>query len=176
MPLAKKISLAVCRFLSIVGILCFLAPSLTQGILPSSFEWPIGYASNVITTPAGLHIVPHDSSGRIQIYNSDWKFIRGWNVPASGGAFKLISFDPETQQLEVVTARGNHEYIYNMNGELWSEEIYLPDTYDSFPNTGISVWVPTYFWLLPLTHPFLAIATAAIAGLARKKLNKNKSK
>src|SRR2546423_1685308 len=51
-----------------------------------SFEWPIGYTSGVSRTPSGDLVVPHDPSGRLQIYDGDRRFLRGWRV-GSGKPF-----------------------------------------------------------------------------------------
>src|SRR5438270_13980897 len=76
--------------------------------LPSSFEWPMGYAQGVVTTREGLHVVPHTPTGRIQIYDADWSFVRGWHVEAGGGDFRLL--EPAMGQLHVITARGAWHY------------------------------------------------------------------
>lgn len=175
----KKLIQAIFLFLLIAGFLCFLAPAALIGshdILPASFEWPIGYADNVITTHSGQHIVPHTPSGRIQIYDSDWKFIRGWNVGASGGDFRVMPFNESTQQIEVITARGNWKYHFDMNGNELSKEAYSPTAYSSFPKTGTSLWVATPFWLMPLSHPFIAWGVGALGMLGLHLSKKKKLK
>ena len=161
----KKTIFAICVFLSLAGFTCFLAPAIFIGhheAFPDSFEWPVGHADNVISTQSGLRIVPHIPSGRIQIYNSDWRFVRGWNVDALGGTFKVMPFDENKEQIDIVTARGNWKYTFDINGKLLLKQSYLPATYNSFPKAGISAVVPTSIWLLPLTNPFIAWGMTAI--------------
>ena len=63
----------------------FFAPFIVGNFvsLPNSFEWPVGHASNVVTTTSGFRIVPIVPYDRVQIYDAKWKFIRGWQVPAA---------------------------------------------------------------------------------------------
>jgi hypothetical protein len=82
----------VMYFFVLIGASGFFAAALSAvGIfkLPSSREWPAGYVSGVVTTPDGKYIVPLVPSGRVQLYDSQWHFIRGWNVDAGGGDFKV---------------------------------------------------------------------------------------
>jgi GntP family permease len=78
--------------LILIGAGGFFAAALSAtGVIkpPTSFEWPAGYVRGVVTAVDGKHIVPLILSGRLQIYDSQWHFIRGWNVDASGGDFKV---------------------------------------------------------------------------------------
>jgi hypothetical protein len=38
--------------------------------LPTRFEWPVGYTGGVVSSAEGLHVVPHDPTGRIQVYDA----------------------------------------------------------------------------------------------------------
>jgi hypothetical protein len=62
--------------------------SLGMVKLPPSFEWPPGYVNGVVTSPSGLCIVPLDPSGRVQVYGSDWRYLRGWQVARKVGRSK----------------------------------------------------------------------------------------
>src|SRR3984957_4348023 len=69
--------------LVLVGAGGFFAAALSAtGIikLPSSYEWPAGYVRGGVTTADGKYIVPLMPSGRLQIYDSQWHFIRSWKV------------------------------------------------------------------------------------------------
>ena len=72
--------------------------------LPSNFEWPIGFADGILTMTNGIYVVPHTPTGRIQIYDANWKFQRGWFVDASAGTFKLRI--ESSNRIEMITARG----------------------------------------------------------------------
>jgi hypothetical protein len=143
--------------------------------LPNSFEWPIGYAKGVISTKSGLYIVPHTPSGRIQIYDSNWSFIRGWHVDAGGGIFKLAASGDDC--FDVITARGNHFYVFNTKGKLLSEQTYSSEeTYSSFPNQGTAYIVPTspFFWVF--SHPFFSWSAAMIGIITLGRLDKANKK
>jgi len=151
-----------------IGALGFFGSALAAmgGLnwLSQSFEWPVGHATGVVSTKDGYRVVPHTASGRVQIYDSNWKFLRGWNVDAGAGTFKL--FITDTNHIHVITARLNRHYVYDINGNLVSQESY-PATgagYSSFPSEGINCYVPTPIWLWVFTSPFYSWAVA-MAGL-----------
>lgn len=127
--------------------------------LPSSFEWPVGSAENVLVTADGSHIVPLTPSGRIQIYSRDRKFERGWTVDAGGGTFKLLPAGKN--DVFVYTARGSMKYHYDIYGRLLSSEKYDPQGYSDLEKAGIIVEIPTPFYLMVFTHPFAAWLAAA---------------
>jgi hypothetical protein len=128
--------------------------------LPNSFEWPVGYTGGVVSTADGVRVVPHTPSGRIQIYDADWTFVTGWHVDANGGTFKLLA--PSGHRIEVITARGRWHYVFAMDGTLISKNCYEPKSYDSFPNAGESMVVPTAPWLWTFSHPGISWAVLAI--------------
>ena len=185
----KALAAALCVLMLITGMICFFLPllvNLNPGILPDSFEWPLGYCENVITTEDGRHIVHNVPAGRIQIYSSDWRFTRGWNIPDANMVFIVMPFVEDTQQIKVVGHRGGRgsdadrlsvTYFFDMNGKLLSRETFAFSRaeYDSLPTAGDSLWVPTRFWLLPLANPAVAWGMAVTAGivlvLMRRKTN-----
>jgi len=128
--------------------------------LPNSFEWPVGYASGIIRTGNGLYVVPHTAAGRIQIYDSNWKFQRGWPVDAGGGTFKLVPSGED--QFDVITARMQLHYVFNTNGKWISKTEYPPASYDSFHDSGQSFVVPTAPWLWAFTNPFISLAAIMV--------------
>lgn len=154
-------------FFLVVGATGFFGSALSAfgglNCLPNSFEWPVGSSEGVISTPEGKHIVPLTSCGRIQVYNPDWSFVTGWPIDAAGGTFKLLW--PTDGSIEVVTARGNLRYVFDMEGRLISKDSYKPDTYDSFPDLGQPVVVPTSPWLWVFSKPGYSWA-ALVIGMA----------
>jgi hypothetical protein len=168
--------LAILSFLVLIGAGGFFAAALSaMGVikLPASREWPAGYVNGVVTTGRGDHIVPLMPSGRIQLYDAQWHFIRGWNVDAAGGDFK-VEYTPEGL-IEVFTARGSHHYSFTEDGRLIVPARTLPETFASLPR-GESVVVPTspLFWVF--SSPFLSLGLSAIGfiGLAAlKKIDMN---
>lgn len=141
-----------------------------------SFEWPIGYTTQAVTTKHGLHIVPHTPSGRVQVYDAKWKFLRGWHVDASGGTFKLTSTNSNT--VDLITARGNWQYVFDFEGKLLSKSNYDPSSYSKFPDIGEFHVVPTAPWLWLFTNPFLSWGTAVsgmILLIIEKKMKKRRN-
>jgi hypothetical protein len=133
----------VSGLLIFIGFAGFFAEmSSAEGMLelPKSYEWPAGYTSGIVTTPSGLYIVPLVPEGRIQLYDSNWHFLRGWNVDAMGGDFKVFT-EPDAK-IEVLTARGAHRYTFTENGDFLSVAS-LSDSYSSLPKGGQSLFVPT---------------------------------
>ena len=101
----------------------------------------MGYASGVVSTKDHFFVVPHTPSGRVQVYDRNWKFVRGWHVDAGGGTFKLSA--SQADRVEAITARGQWHYVFDLSGKLLSKENYTPRSYSSFSNEGGSHLVPT---------------------------------
>jgi hypothetical protein len=164
--------------LIMIGALGFFGTALSAlgalSWLPASFEWPIGLASGVVTTGDRYYVVPHTSSGRVQVYDRDWKFLRGWSLVSGGtGGFKLYVTD--TNHVHVVTLRGRMHYTYDLRGKLLTSENYadIGITYASFPDDGVSCDVPTPIWLWffssPLFSWFAAMAGMCLLAFKEKK-------
>jgi hypothetical protein len=160
----KRWLTAVGGGLAVIGGLGFLgaAFSAAGGLrwLPPDFEWPIGFANGALTTLDGKHVVPHTASGRIQVYDPDWKFVTGWFVNAGGGKFKIGL--KGRNYIEVITARREMRYLFTIHGYLLVSETYKPLTYSDFTTSGKSVVVPTHWWLWPFTTPFFSWFIAAV--------------
>jgi hypothetical protein len=73
--------------------------------LPPEFELPAGRVSGVIDLRDGTHVVPLEHAGRIQLYDAEWRFKRGWQVDASGGAFALDRLARDNIQVASVRPR-----------------------------------------------------------------------
>jgi hypothetical protein len=143
-----------------IGALGFFGTALAAtgalNWLPLSFEWPIGHANGIATMPDGTHVVPHTPSNRIQIYDSNWRFLRGWFVDASAGTFKIKPLNQT--KVQIITARGQMRYVYDLNGNLLSAETYRPLSFSDFSGSHESAIVPTPFYLYGFTHPGIAWA------------------
>ena len=123
----KRVCLFIGSGLAVVGALGFFGSAFSSagGLnwLPDSFEWPAGYVTGVATTPNGLFIVPLTPSGRIQVYDADWKFVRGWHLDAGGGTFKVRALAAD--RIEVFTARGQWHYVFDEQGRMISRQKYV---------------------------------------------------
>ena len=142
--------------------------------LPASFEWPVGIVDGVVVMPDGAQVVPHTASGRIQVYDRDWSFLRGWYVDAGGGVFVLRPAGPN--QIEVITARRQMRYVYSLDGSLLSQEGYAPRSYSDFPASGVFAAVPTRWWLWMFTSPFYCGAIIAIGIVMSSLAGRRKAK
>ena len=108
--------------------------------------------------PDGRCVVPLVPSGKVQIYDSQWHFLRGWSVEAQGGEFGV---ECSSKEIEVLTARGEHLYSFTDDGKLISTSS-LSEPYYSLPKTGESVKVPTSQLLWVFSSPFLSMGLAVI--------------
>ena len=163
---AKRWLIGLAAILVIVVALGFFGAALSASgglnCLPESFEWPVGYASGVVSTKDHFFVVPHTPSGRVQVYDRNWKFVRGWHVDAGGGTFKLSA--SQADRVEAITARGQWHYVFDLSGKLLSKENYTPRSYSSFSNEGGSHLVPAAPWLWVFSRP-LCSCLSAIAGI-----------
>ncbi|MCI0641961.1 MAG: hypothetical protein L0Y72_27495 [Gemmataceae bacterium] len=130
------------------------------GGIPTTFEWPVGYSNQIIKLPNGLQVATHTPSGRMQVYDQDWRFQRAWSVDASGGTFKARL--TETGLLEVWTARGQMRFLFDSQGGLVDSGSYAPASYSSLQESGTAGYVPTTFFLWILAHPFVAWAVGLV--------------
>jgi hypothetical protein len=146
----------VSGLLLLIGFAGFFAEMMSgAGIikLPKSYEWPAGYASGVKRTASGLYVVPLEAEGRVQLYDSNWHFLRGWNVDALGGNFKV---SPTLEgNIEVFTARGEHQYSFTENGDLLSTAGLSASVW-SFLEDGQTVIVPTSPLLWAFSSPAIS--------------------
>jgi hypothetical protein len=163
-------------FLVLIGFAGFFAEMMSgTGIikLPKSYEWPAGYATGVKKTASGLYVVPLEAEGRVQLYDSNWHFLRGWNVDALGGDFKVAP-TPEGN-IEVFTARGEHQYSFTENGDLLSTAS-LSDSFWSLPKDGQTVIVPTSPLLWAFSSPAISWGIGVLGfiglGLVKKFIGK----
>jgi len=145
----------------IIGAVGFFGSALSSvaGLGNSqSFEWPIGNTDVALRYPDGSIVVPHEPSGRVQIYDQSLQFIRGWPVSAGGGSFKL--FPAGNSTFYIFAARGGMKYHYDLNGSLISSQEYSGSYPQDSPHL-VSVSVPTPVYLQVFTHPFASWFVAA---------------
>jgi hypothetical protein len=142
-----------------VGLIGFFAGHVAAvgGLnwLPASFEWPVGNVDGVVRTSDGLNIVPHQYASRIQVYDDEWRFRRGWQLDSGGGLLKLFVTDPF--HVHAVTARGEWHYVFDLEGRVVSKQSYAPASFDSFPDLGRAANVPTSPWGWVFSRPFYAL-------------------
>src|SRR5262245_12266351 len=111
----------------------------------------------------GLIYCPSPPWGRIQVYDRDKRFVRGWSVNAFGGTFR-IHVDRDNH-VEVAMARRRMLYVFDREGHLLSGASYDPRSYSDFDSwQGRTIVIPTPFYLVPFTHPLFAWLVA-LAGM-----------
>lgn len=129
--------------------------------LSSTFQWPVGYASGVVTTASGFRVVPLNACGRIQVYDAQLHFVRGWWTDTQGKDFKLDVVNGD--QIKVYANR-NRLLIYDLQGQLLNQSTYGGvDAFNAVP-AGESMLIPTFWPLWVFSNPFYSWALAA-AGL-----------
>lgn len=161
------------------GVAAFFSTILASlGVIPASFEWPVGRADQIIQMQDGFRAVTHTPSGRIQVYDPAWHFVRAWNVDAAGGVFKA-KLTP-TGLLEVWTSRGEKRFLFATDGQLVEAGSYSPSSYSDFLEDGAPGYVPTPLPLWIFAHPFVAwlvgiigMAMLAISDWKRLKLKRS---
>lgn len=132
-----------------------------SGMVDESFEWPFGTVSGVLKAPDGTLYAPHQPTGRIQVYDAERRFLRGWSADASGGSFEARLL-PD-QRIEVVTARGDKRLVFDRTGHLLQEDELDRNAYRDFdPGKTYTVSFPTPFYLWVLTDPSHSWAVAAL--------------
>jgi hypothetical protein len=147
------------------GIIAFFGAFLSAtGGLPWSSEntaIPMWHVDGAVIDADGMIYCPSTPWGRVQLYDRDKRFVRGWTVNAFGGTFRLhIDRD---NHLEVATVRRRMLYVFDRQGRLLSSASYEPRSDSDFDGwRGTTVTIPTPLYLLPFTHPFFAWATALV--------------
>ncbi len=154
-------------FLVLVGCVGFFAiGGAAAGILKvsNSFEWPAGLVKGVATTANGNRVVPLGSSGRPQLYDGKWKFLRGWHIEAFTGDFKVEC--PPNGTIKVYTAKRHHLYTFTEQGELVGSTMYDGD-FESVPASDSYVHVPTRLlgWLFSREFICLGVSFLGFLGL-----------
>ncbi len=146
-------------FLATGGGAFFSIALSSFGAIPASFEWPVGRANQIIPLPGGLRVATHTPSGRMQVYDQAWHFLRAWHVAAGGGVFKAKL--TTTGLLEVWTVRGQKRLVFERDGRLVEAASYAPTSYSDFRGDGTAGYVPTALPLWIFAHPFVAWGVGA---------------
>ena len=116
--------------------------------LPPSFEWPVGTSDRVITMAGGEHVVPLIFSARVQVYDRNLKFLRGWAVPSYGKPFRVRPAGRDRFD----ALYGTRVDTYLLNGTLVTHAVGQREEY-TLPNDGQRLCIPTSPWLLMFAGP-----------------------
>jgi hypothetical protein len=157
--------------LVLVGCIGFFAiGGAAAGILKvsNSFELPAGLVKGVAITAHGNRVAPLGSSGRLQLYDAKWKFLRGWHIESRN--FKVQC--PPNGTIKVYTDKGHHLYTFTEQGELVGSTMYDGD-FESVPASDSYVAVPTspVGWIF--SHEFICLGVSFLGflglGIVEKK-------
>lgn len=113
---------------------------------PRDVEYPAAISSGVVYIDDHYY-VPHPLS-RVQVYDENWSFTHSFYVPSDSGVFSVTKGAGDN--ITVHTARGQYVLQYSRSGELLTQR---PYDYD-YPDTGVTMVVPTPWFLWPVSHPF----------------------
>ena len=128
--------------------------------LPRSWEWPVGSSDGVIAMPDGTHVVPQIGPGRVQVYDSHWKFLRGWAIGARGRDFKVIPTGPD--RFDVFPYGSLWRETYRLSGDLVERGTRPPGGYNGVPNMGQRYSFHTAPWLLVFAGSFPSLLTVGL--------------
>jgi hypothetical protein len=126
-----------------------------------SFEWPVGFVRDVVQLPTGEKFVANDAAGRVQLYDSAGRFIRGWRPDVVNENFDLRAVD--ASRVELRTTKTHRRFVYASDGHLLETGTYPRD--EQWHAQGEWQWFPTRPWLVPFSSPPMAFATFFAGGL-----------
>ena len=160
----------------LIGAFGFFGSALSSygglNFLPHSFEWPNQGSDAALRLPDGEFVIPHTASGRIQVYDAELSFLRGWTIDAEGGVFALAP--SQGSRFFVYTARGNYQFEYDVAGNLLSSRKYqgpYPRNHDS--HRIVELTISPLLW--PFTDPIAAWLFAIVGMLLVIYLDKSKA-
>lgn len=134
----KSFSFAIFKFsgfllmmLGLLGLLerLFISNSFGKHI-PDNFEFPIERRATALLDANGKAYIPLESKSRIQVYDKNAKFQRGWHYETFGGKTKLWLIGDTV--IRVATAREAKLFFYDTHGVLLKTEDYAPLSFSSF--------------------------------------------
>ena len=145
----------------------FLLQLLTMSGLilsvPKNWNLPMGYAQCVHDPSQQRFCVSF--TGRVQKYDSDGVFLKGWSSEVFGGSAKIRKTKEGTIQL--LTRRQSALYTFDGDGNLLSTQTDMPR--EMFNRTNDKTqYVSTWFPLLPLTHPYIGLFTLMLGVLVTR--------
>ena len=142
----------------VVGVIALVVPPVWLELLSETDEYPVGRAQSLITTQNGLRVVATNVGARLQVYDAEWNFLRGWDFDSHAGS--NVALRPlANDEFEVLTLKGSRRYAYNTNGELISTGTYPWEEFAT--SSGKSAVVPTPWWLWVFTsHEYWMVLCA----------------
>ncbi len=93
----------------------FMAAAGASAYVPSGVALPLGAVQSWHVDTAGNIYLALAFYGRVQQYDAQGRYIRGWAVPTSGGPLTLASADPG--EIAVYAARPERRFLYDTAGQ-----------------------------------------------------------
>ena len=97
---------------------------IARFVVPESWEWPIGDQSTVVTLPSGKKAVALDIPSRVQLYETDGRYLGGWFIRAFGGNIWIVRQDQSpfesagAETVSVYVHRGNKYVLFDLGGQV----------------------------------------------------------
>lgn len=130
MQIIKGILNLVSKLLVLVGFIGFLGwRIILLADIKYESELPLSLPEGIVVNSKGEIFIGLEFYDVIQVYDKNGLFQRHWNVPSSGGSFKMKLVNDEIQ---VATQRSNLWLTYNRFGNLIKQNNSLV-AYDMFP-------------------------------------------
>jgi len=132
---AIRIVAALFLSIGLIGWLAGFVTGLGFGFtIPDSFELPLGLLEGIAVDSDGSIYCGLQFYSRIQMYNSQGKFIYGKFIDSGGRAFRIRI--NQKDQLEVATASTDKLYVFKKDGTLIREVSSAGHYFDVFGETG----------------------------------------
>lgn len=127
---------------------------------PPTTEWPAGISNGMARTSDRHAVVILRGADRVQVYDEEWRFVRGWNVGARG---KLLGLHVGAGDIiSLFTSRARIRYtIY---GEIVAS---TPVADEERPERPLLAWVPGSPWYWFLLNPVVCMVIALLGLCAR---------
>ena len=159
------------RVTALLALVGFFASTVQTGFgcCSRSTEWPPGVATGVVHASTGEAVVLVAAADRVQVYDSDWRFLRGWNVGEHGkfGGFHLSEGD-------VINVHAPGRRIrYDLHGRVLES---TPIGETPRPPRSLLAWVPGSAWYWFLLSPVPCLLLFFLAGAVAELADRDKTR
>jgi hypothetical protein len=137
----KKIFIVVGLMFILFGMTGFFSGGFSAlGMLkwiPENVEFPLAHVAGIDVNREGNLFVASGFYSRIQVYNPNGEFVRGWFLDDTGGGHLKIRISNENE-VEIAVVRGRKIDVFDENGGLLETKKYGKgsDFFDSFEQKG----------------------------------------
>ena len=155
--LARRATTLASVVVFVYGALAFGVPAFIGAVQPTGIgartELPMGWVENAFVDRDGTIYCASTPWSRVQVYNRDKRFLRGWFVDASGAL--MIRLDADGHVRVLAARNPGREFVFDTQGQrLWTESYAVRKLHDCEIAEDF-VTIPTSWYLLPFAHPEL---------------------